>query len=263
MTIAHTPAYCEDTLAGVLAIRETADRVGGSIMRMLAACLVAVLFARPLALRGQEAAPAANAVTENRIYIGQPDGSGMKPLLELPDYTMQGSPTWSQDGTLIAFDAWRPKLGETSNDSKIIVVNADGTNPRVLGDGAMPSFSPRHNRITYSRYTPNYGVWVMSSEGPEKELVLLDEEGWGADWSPDGKQIAYTVFAEPANLVVFDLVEGEKVKLFEEGKSPYSSFFWNFAWSPDGRHIAFKGQRTDGGKSEVAIIDARARNTAW
>ena len=60
-----------------------------------------------------------------------------------------------------------------------------------------------------------------------------------------------------SNLVVFDLVEGERTLLFEEGKSPYSSFFWNFAWSPDGRHIAFKGQRIGGDKLELGIVDAR------
>src|SRR5262245_48664356 len=116
----------------------------------------------------------ANEELESRIYVCQPDGTVIRPLLEIADYTMQGSPTWSQDGKLVAFDASRPRLGEQkqSSDGKIIVVNADGTNARVLGDGAMPSFSPRHNRIAFSRYEPNYGVWVMSIDGPEKELVL-------------------------------------------------------------------------------------------
>jgi TolB protein len=209
-------------------------------------------------LVAQEPAPPANEDSENRIFIGQPDGSGMKPLVSMTDYRVQGSPTWSQDGKLIAFDAWRPALVEKNTDSKVIVVNADGSDPKILGDGAMPSFSPRHNRIAFSRYEPNYGVWVMSSEGPESELVLLDDQGWSAKWSPDGRQIAYTVPGEnAANLVVFDLVEGVRIALFEEGKSPYSSFFWNFSWSPDGRRIAFKGQRIGSEMLEVGIIDAR------
>lgn len=208
------------------------------------------------------AAPAANEDTDNRIFVCRPDGSDMQPLLkpqpEIAEYRMQGSPTWSQDGKLIAFDAWRPSRGETSSEAKIIVVNADGTGGRVLGDGAMPSFSPRHNRIAFSRYAPNYGVWVMSSDGPEKELVLLDEEGWCAEWSPDGKQIVYAgTSGEAANLIVFDLVEGVKIPLFEDGKSPYSSVYWNFCWSPDGKSIVFKGTRTGNNKPEVAIVDAR------
>jgi Tol biopolymer transport system component len=52
-------------------------------------------------------------------------------------------------------------------------------------------------------------------------------------------------------------VEGERVLLFEEGKSPYANFFWNFSWSPDGRHIACKAQRADNEKFELVIIDSR------
>jgi Tol biopolymer transport system component len=230
----------------------------GRIRLAAAIVLGSVALALLVQLIAQEPAPPANQELETRIFVCQPDGSGMKLLVEMTDYRMQGSPAWSQDGKLIAFDAWRPDLGEKNTESKIIVVNADGSAPRILGDGAMPSFSPRHNRVAFTRYQPNYGVWVMSIEGPDKELVLLDDEGWGADWSPDGKQIVYTVFGnEQSNLVVFDLIEGERTLLFEEGKSPYSSFFWNFAWSPDGRYIAFKGQRVEGEKFELGIVDAR------
>jgi Tol biopolymer transport system component len=183
--------------------------------------------------------------------------------LDIADYKMQGSPTWSQDGKLIAFDAWRPRLGESNVNSKIIVVTPDGTGAKVLGDGAMPSFSPRHNRIAFCRYAPNYGIWVMSIEGPEKELVLLDEEGWCGEWSPDGKQIVYAgSTSEGANFMVFDLVEGVKFPLFAEGAAPYVSLYWNFCWSPDGKFIAFKGQRAATSKNEVAIVDARGAKHA-
>jgi Tol biopolymer transport system component len=200
----------------------------------------------------------AEADSEERIFIGQPDGSGMKLLTELADYRPQRSQSWSSDGRRIAFDAWRSARGEKSNDSQIIVANADGSEPKILGDGALPSFSPRGKRIVFSRFKPNPGVWVMSSEGPETELVQLDEEGWAAVWSPDGRQIAYTVpDGKPANLYVFDLVEGQRTALFEEGKCPYKTFFWYFSWSPDSRRIAFKGKRIGSDKQEIGIIDAR------
>ena len=121
----------------------------------------------------------------------------------------------------------------------------------------MPSFSPRAKRITFSRYAPNRGVWVMSSEGREKELVLIDESGWGADWSPDGKQIAFTTgTGRGTNIVIFDLVEGDRRFLFNEKNPPYSAIYWNFAWSPDSKGIVFKGTR-QGGKSEVGLVDVR------
>lgn len=191
-----------------------------------------------------------------RIYIADSDGSNRRPLVHIEGYSAQGSPDWSQNGKLAGFDTWRERAGESGSDAVIAVVNADGSNPRILGDGAMPSFSPEGHRIAFSRYRDR-GVWVMSSEGPDKELVLLDERGWGTDWSPDGTRIAWTTYAGGgANLVVYNLVEGTRELLFDAGGSPYRQIYWNFAWSGDSRSIVFKAMRSDK-QTEVAMVDAR------
>jgi Tol biopolymer transport system component len=193
----------------------------------------------------------------SRIFLADADGSNLKPLTDLPGYQAQGSPAWSSDGEWIAFDAWRPGEGEKLQEARVIVVKADGGEPRVLMDGAMPSFSPGAKRIAFSRYHPNQGVWVTSSEGPDKELVLLDDAGWGTAWSPDGTRIAYSTHdVNGANLAVFDLVEGVRTLLFNSKPSPYRSVYWNFIWSPDSRRIVFKGMKSDG-KSEIGVVDAR------
>jgi TolB protein len=217
--------------------------------------VTALLLATMLPAGGQ--APAGGEDYLERIFLAEPDGFGMKPLVDLPEFKRQGSPTWSHDGKLIAFDAWRPQLGERLADAKVIIVNADGSNPRVLGDGAMPSFSPRSQRIACSRYGANQGVWLMSTAQPDKDCVLLDRDGWGADWSPDGRRIVYALDDETsANLVVYDLVEGTRQALFDAQTARYRSVFWNFTWSPDSRRIVFKGQRKDD-TVEMGIVDAR------
>jgi Tol biopolymer transport system component len=188
-----------------------------------------------------------------RIFVANADGSGMKPFCRLPEYQIQGSPTWSQDGKLFAFDARRPQLGEQMSDSRIVIVNADGTNPQVLGDGCMPSFSPRTHRIVYSRYTENRGVWVMSLA--DKTSFLIDKDGWSGQWSPNGKRIVYTNLGQP-NLIVCDIVEGTREPLFDPATNPYRSFSWSFKWSPDGRKIVFRGDRPNG-QVEIGIVDAR------
>jgi Tol biopolymer transport system component len=98
---------------------------------------------------------------------------------------------------------------------------------------------------------------VVSSDGPETELVQLEENAWGTDWAADGR-LAYTLSSPGggANLVVFDPVEGTREFLFEPGKSPYRQIYWNFAWSPEGRRIAFVAVRMDG-NNEIGIVDAR------
>jgi TolB protein len=192
---------------------------------------------------------------ETRLFVADADGSKMRPLADLPEFQAQGSPNWSRDGKSIVFDAWKPQDGETLTQSQIIIVNADGSKPRVIGPGAMPSFSPGGNRIIISR--PNAGgIWIMGSEGPDADAFPLDQQGWGADWSPDGRVVYAASRGGKANLIVHDFVEDRDDMLFDKQQSPYQRIFWNMTWSPDGKHIAFKGT-TAAGKTEVAIVDAR------
>jgi TolB protein len=188
-----------------------------------------------------------------RLFVAKKDGSEPKPLLNDPAITSQGSPSWSRDGRLIAFDGWGK--GVNGSNASIFVVNPDGTNLRKLTAGAMPSFSPRGNRIAFSRYSGKSGIWIMNSDGPETELVQIDESGWGTDWSPDGSRIAYTKHDQAgANIAIVNIVEGTRSMVFQEG-SPYRQIYWNFAWSPDSKTIAFKGT-TKGGRAEVGVVDA-------
>lgn len=191
-----------------------------------------------------------------RIFIANADASNMKPLVELPEFQSQGSPCWSRDGKLIAFDGWKPQQGESFSNSRVIIVNADGTNPRVFEDAAMPSFSPGGHRMVVSR--PNAGgVWAVDVDGEgEDSFTLIDKQGWGADWSPDGR-IAYAASSKGGhNLRVIDLVEGRVSFVFNEDEPPYSHIYWNMAWSPDGKRIAFKAKNRSE-KLEIGIVDAR------
>lgn len=212
----------------------------------------------PIAL-GPASEPAAegqkrSAPAVARLYIASSDGSGMKPLEVLGEYAYHGSPRWSPDGKRIAFNVW--KDGEDFTSGKIAVVDADGSNPRILGDGLMPSFSPRGDRICFSRPGTDYGVWVMNAAGPDRDLERIDENGWGADWSQDGRIVYATAAAGRANLIVFDPAAGSRQKLFDEQESPYKQIFWSMAWSPNCRRIVFKGLKTDD-KYEVGIVDSR------
>lgn len=184
-----------------------------------------------------------------QIFVSNVDGTGFRRLTNLPDYGSQGSPDWSSDGKRVAFDAWRPGKGESGPQARIVMVNADGTNPVFFGDGCMPSFSPKGNRIAYSRY--GKGVWVLNANDPDEAPALLDDNGWGTDWSPDGTRIAYT---RGGNLVIFDLVEGTTQTLFE-GQLPFQQIYWNFVWSPDSNFIAFRARKQDG-KTAISTVSA-------
>lgn len=231
-------------------------RIHNALLHTLAACLAGTMFLTPTPLVAADPPKAALEEYTSLIFVANSDGAEMKPLADIPDYRGQGSPEWSRDGKQLAFDAFKPKTGATYVNSELTIVNSDGSQPRILIDGAMPSFSPRGTRIAFSRYSPNQGVWVMSTEGPDKELVQIDENGWGTDWGADGR-IAYTTRGPGgANFVIFNLVEGRRDYLFDEQNTPYRQIYWNFAWSPDAKRIVFKALNKDG-KSEVGIVDAR------
>lgn len=204
--------------------------------------------------RGLAADPAA-APEEftTRLFFAERDASNLKPVVDLPDYQAQGSPTWSLDGKLIAFDAWMPQKGEDVPDSKVIVVNADGTHPRYFADALMPSFSPAGRRMVVSRPKAG-GIWVIDLDKAEPDnYFLVDRQGWGADWSPDGKIVYATYGPGGANLRVADTIV-ERRLLFNEVQTPYRRIFWNMGWSRDDKYVAYKAANRDG-KIEMGIMN--------
>ena len=175
-----------------------------------------------------------------KLHVMNADGSGMKQIILMDDYDAQGSPDWSPDGATIAFDAWRASAGETAGAAHIFVASADGSKPRDLGDGAMPSFSPDGKRLCFTRYKPS-GVYVMNVDGSDRQLV--DPEGWSGHFSPDGTRLVYGV---GGNIAVYDLgTKSRRMILTGEQSGRYRYIYWNLCWSPDGERIAFKGQRPD------------------
>ena len=53
--------------------------------------------AAALAQQNQASSSAPDADLNPRVYLTEPDGSNRKLLLDLPDYDIQGTPSWSND----------------------------------------------------------------------------------------------------------------------------------------------------------------------
>lgn len=190
------------------------------------------------------------------LHVLDADGGNARLLVSHPEFTEQGSPEWSLDGSKIAFDACRTIFGESWSMSHMLTCRADGQGLKDLGPGAMPSWSPDGKRITFSCYNPR-GVWIMNADGTGREL--LDAEGWGAEWCPKGNQIAYTLYTSgSANICVRDLAQGTSRDLLE---ARYRQIYWGMAWSPDGRWIAFKGVTPE--KAEVAVVHAEGQKKGF
>jgi Tol biopolymer transport system component len=101
--------------------------------------------------------------------------------------------SWSPDGTRLVLES----------HGGIFVVNADGTDRRVLVDhgGRGPAWSPDGTRIAYLRTPGSAGqvsleVWVIGADGSDPTPLFrgeccLGDLWWGPIWSPDGHRIAF------------------------------------------------------------------------
>jgi Tol biopolymer transport system component len=182
------------------------------------------------------------------VYELKGDPPEWKKLFDLPDNHRCNSPRVTADGRRLMFDGWNKVAGETNTASKVFLCNLDGTELKSICAGAMPCPSPDGKRFACSRYHGAGGVWMINIDGGEE---LVDQSGWGIQWSPDGASVAYT---HRNNIVIRTLATGQVRTLFPAAGSPYRSIAWNMSWSADSKKIAFLGSLPEGGY-DLATVD--------
>jgi len=117
-----------------------------------------------------------------------PQGPGIRLLT--PDLGLHGSPSWSPDGTRLAFSS--SPLPRRS-DSEIYTMDTQGGNRVRLTDNSSwnttPAWSPKGNRIAFvSMRDGTLAIYTMDTNG--NDVVRL-VEGASPAWSPDGEKIAW------------------------------------------------------------------------
>ena len=180
------------------------------------------------------------------LFVVNADGTGLRQLVTIQKYPGSSCPSWSYDGKRIAFDV--SPFGGNASDCFIYVVNADGTSPRELAPGNMPTWSGDSKQITFHSYVQGVTVWIINADGTGKEMLF---PGYSPTWSPDGSKIAY-LGSGIQGLSVYDVAKGKSIAVL---RGEYSGVDYGFTWSPDSKRICFIGIRPDGQK-EIAIVSA-------
>ncbi len=134
-----------------------------------------------------------------------PGAAAAAEFLQLTDTPeLDGFPFWSPDGERIAYISFDPGTG----DMTIRVMAADGTAGTDLTPAGSRDFfvtnpwSPDGKEILFiSDRSGSYDLWVMNADGTGPVQVtngtnvvpwLHGPRGYEAEWSPDGRMIAYT-----------------------------------------------------------------------
>ena len=137
------------------------------------------------------------------------DGSGLTNVTAGLDYSAN-FPTWSADGTRIAFV--RPRTHDlyywiaNPADSYIQIMDSDGSNlngvPNLVVDGdstdqiGQPSLSPDGTKLAFTSKADGYWhIYTIGVDGTNRTNVTGDWYTWCChehpEWSPDGNQIVF------------------------------------------------------------------------
>ena len=191
------------------------------------------------------------AVNADRTVVNA-DGTNVRQLTNNSSHDQY--PSWSPDGTQIAFESYR------GSGWQIFVMNADGTNEQQLTEHLSnqfrPSWSPDGTQIAFeSDRDGDLEIFVINADGTnEQQLTNNTHHDWSRSWSPDGTQIAFESDRD-GDLEIFVInADGTNEQQLTD-----NSFFDQYpSWSPDGTQIAFISDRGRG--RQVFVVNADGTN---
>jgi Tol biopolymer transport system component len=203
------------------------------------------------------------------IYLIQPDGTGLTPLLVSPE--PDSDPAFSPDGTMIAFRSRR------DGSSELFLAAADGTGEwlNLVNDPAdsaddefYPAWHPTGNLLAVftDRFLPPIGdctgilgvhhisfIPLDTSEPVIQHFDDLPGEQNSLTWSSDGRALAFSSICtgEFVRLYVWDQETKVVTPLTEDWYSAYTP-----AYSPDGKWLAFSADRD--GSPNIFLMDLQS-----
>jgi Tol biopolymer transport system component len=168
------------------------------------------------------------------IWVMNADGSGAHPVSRGVTLAGWGGPTWSPDGSEIAF------VGKSADGKAldIYLTGVTGGGPTDLtksGDGASsdyPRWSPDGALIIFRHLVPNGwpATWTMNPDGSGQKPRFRGGSMYA--WSPDASKIAWVFSRGTHDEIEISSPAGTNVVEITKG-----STYEEPSWSPDGRQL--------------------------
>ena len=160
------------------------------------------------------------------------------------EYPLAFNPSWSPDGTEIAFVVKHQGIGERPQHAPgdVLVAKLGQEDFENLTEGAVrdvwsASWSPDgENMLLYSLFgqtwyePPTTSIRILNrASGEIDQIAGIDERPTMPVWSPDGEQFAFT--AQETSIVLADVLGNSETLEAAEALSG------EITWSPDGRAL--------------------------
>ena len=165
-------------------------------------------------------------------------------------------PVWSADGrSLLLIE------GAPSSNGGVVRASIDGSRrPQVitgLEHAASIALAPDAERLAFHRPGIDVDIWRLDLGNPAANGRLAPSTMWeeGADYSPDGRQLAFSSNRSGAREIWVSDLSGERARQLTRFGGPVPGWA---RWSPDGRQIVFDGRPAGDSEIFVAAADGSA-----
>jgi Tol biopolymer transport system component/DNA-binding winged helix-turn-helix (wHTH) protein len=164
--------------------------------------------------------------------------------------------TWSADDNKLIYSL--NSLGSAlSNElGEVTVENGSPKQLAFAGSAMLPTVSSKGNKLAYSSRFTDSDIWrrdLLQPESPAVKLLPSSRAQWDAQYSPDGKRIAFASIRSGLQGVWISSDDG--TNLVQISNPNYVS--GSPQWSPDGNRIAFDSH--PGEHWEIFVADVAER----